>query len=555
MVKERLVSLIEEALKAARARGAIQSGSDPRIVIEIPKREGHGDYATGVAMALAQTEGRPPRAIAELLLKHMKNEPAFLSHVEIAGPGYINFTLAPAWWQEILIRIEQDGGRYGRTEEGRGRRVQVEFVSANPTGPLHVGHGRWAAVGNAVVNILRASGYDAEREYYINDAGRQVKLLGRSVIARYRQKVGNPVRDPEDGYRGEYVGLLADRMIDRFGNQYKEAEPDSCLDVFTQTSQEEMIGLIRKDLEAFGIHFDSWFNETELFETGAVDKVLEEIRKKDLIYEKDGAHWFRSTKFGDDKDRVVRKEDGEYTYLASDMAYHKNKLGRGFDFLINIWGADHHGYTARMEAVVQALGYPKSKLRILIGQLVTLLRDGQPVPMSKRSGEFITLRDVIDEVGRDAALFFFLMRRFDTHLEFDLELAKRQSNENPVYYVQYAHARLCSVFRQAVDQGLAKIDPGTVRLALLSEPEELKLMKHLGSYPELVRDCARSLEPHPVVFYLLELAGMLHQYYFKHRIISADQDLTQARLLLAGAVRQVMANALEILGVSAPERM
>lgn len=554
-MKDQLVSMIKTALEKARIHGAIRSEADPKIIIETPKREGQGDYATGIAMAMATMEGEPPRTVAERLLGYLKDHQGILAHVEVAGPGYINFTLRPDCWRRVLLTIEAQGEQYGHVDFGKGQSVQIEFVSANPTGPLHVGHGRWAAVGNVLSNLLKSAGYRVHKEYYNNDTGRQVKLLGLSVYSRYQQMMGSRVADPEDGYRGETITRLAQRLIDRLGQAYCGKAIEDCLDLFTRSSLDEMMTLIQEDLETFGITFDSWFSEASLHQTGAVRTVLDELRGKGYVYEEGGVQWFRSTLFGDDKDRVVRKEDGEFTYLSSDIAYHKDKLSRGFDLLINIWGADHHGYTARMEAVVQALGYSRSKLKILIGQLVTLLRDGRPVAMSKRSGEFVTLRDVVNEVGKDAATFFFLMRRLDSHLEFDLELAKRQSNENPVYYVQYAHARLCSVLREARKEGIRLNDPGSIPLDLLVQPEELRLMKRLAYYPELIEESARTLEPHRLTFYLLELAGILHHYYYQHRIISADQVLTQARLLLVSSVRTVMANALGLLGVTAPERM
>lgn len=558
MTKDRLIKeMVLRAWQRALEDGKIRSKPDPdKIVVEIPKETVQADYATTVAMVLARLEGRPPREIAQMIQSYLQEDPHAISErVELAGPGYLNLTLKPDQWRQVLLDVQEKGKRFGQVEIGKGHRVQVEFVSANPTGPLHVGHGRWAAVGNALANLLQAAGYEVHREYYNNDSGRQVKLLGQSVYARYQQLVGNPLADPEDGYRGTYVTELAQRLKDRVGDAYRAKTFEECLGFFTRTALEEMTALIRTDLEVFGILFDSWFSEASLFESGAVQNALDELQKKDYLYEKDGAQWFRSTRFSDDKDRVVRKEDGEFTYLASDIAYHRDKLSRGFDFLINIWGADHHGYIARMEAVVLALGYPKEKLRILIGQLVTLVRNGQPVPMSKRAGEFVTLRDVVNEVGRDSAVFFFLMRRLDSHLEFDLELAKRQSNENPVYYVQYAHARLCSVDRQAQEQGIQVKDSSQVRLDRLTEPEEMKLMKRLDAFQKLIEESARALEPHRLTFYLLELAGILHHYYNKHRIISDDLNLTQARLLLVSSVRTVMANALGILGVSAPERM
>ncbi|HSG05306.1 MAG TPA: arginine--tRNA ligase, partial [Nitrospiria bacterium] len=377
----------------------------------------------------------------------------------------------------------------------------------------------------------------------------------QSVYARYQQTLGNPIPDPEDGYRGAYIQDIADELIEKQGERFKGKPEEECLDAMGSASLEIMLERIRRDLSDFGIRFDHWFSEASLHKDGRVDEVLKELSQKNYMQEKDGALWFLSTQFGDDKDRVVKKEDGAYTYLASDIAYHKNKLERGFDRVVNIWGADHHGYIKRMEAVVQALGYPRERIKILIGQLVTLLRSGKPIPMSKRAGELITLRDVLDEVGKDAALFFFLMRGLDSHLDFDLELAKEQSNENPVYYVQYAHARLSSVLRQAEERGISETGPESADLSLLKEPEELKLIKRLAFFPELVEGAAEAMEPHRVTFYLQDLAGILHNYYFKHRFITDDLELSRARLVLVRATRTVMANALGLLGVSAPDRM
>lgn len=547
--------MLKAAHREAVSKGLLRSETSPRIMIDIPKRENQGDYSANLAMLLAAAEGIPGREVAEAIRSCLKDEKELIESVAVAGPGFINFTMKPRWWYRTLGDVLSSGETYGFSDFGSGRSVQIEFVSANPTGPLHVGHGRWAAVGNALANIMEASGFRVEREYYNNDIGRQVKLLARSVYARVQQKLGNPIPDPEDGYRGDYVNDIADILIQTNHEHDKGKSETECLEAFSRESLEIMVHQIRKDLEEFGIRFDHWFSEASLHKDGGVEKVLDALAEKNFMQEKDGALWFLSTQFGDDKDRVVKKEDGTYTYLASDIAYHKNKLERGFDLLINIWGADHHGYIRRMEAVVQALGYPRARLKILIGQLVTLLRNGKPIPMSKRAGDFITLREVVAEVGKDAALFFFLMRGLDRHLDFDLELAKQQSNENPVYYVQYAHARLSSVLRQAAERGIPEVDPESADLALLKQPEELKLMKRLAFYPELVEGAAEALEPHRITFYLQDLAGILHNYYFKHRFITDDIELTRARLVLVRATRIVMANALGLLGVSAPVRM
>ena len=549
--------MIKAAFDSARSKGAIKSRSLPSTILEKPKGNIEADYASTAAMSLASSEGRPARETADILKQYLYQQDleGILEGVEVAGPGFINFTIKPQWWRKQLPEIVAAGERYGRSELGKGQRVQIEFVSANPTGPLHIGHGRWAAVGNAMARLLRTAGYEVQTEYYINDAGRQVRLLGLSIYSRYQQLLGHPHPDPEDGYRGAYITHLAERMIAQAGHTYVDKPMEETLSVFTRFAMGEMLDEIKKDLAAFGITFDSWFSEASLFKQGAVTKVLDELYRKGYLYKQDGALWLRSSAFGDDKDRVVQKEDGEYTYLASDAAYHQDKLSRGFDLLINIWGADHHGYVSRVSAAVQAMGYSKERLKILIGQLVTLVRAGQPIPMSKRAGEFVTLQDVINEVGKDAALFFFLMRRLDSPLEFDLDLAKRQSNENPVYYVQYAHARLSSVLRQAQERGLELRKPDQIALERLDTPQELALIKQLCRYPELVEDAAQALEPHRITFYLQELAALLHNYYYLHRIISEDSELTQARLLLVVAVQVVLRNALNILGVSAPERM
>jgi arginyl-tRNA synthetase len=547
--------MLKQAFESSVKKGEFKTKTLPSVILEMPKREGQGDYATTVAMTLASSEGRAPSEIAKTLIRNLDDHEGIIEKTEVAGPGFVNFTIKPGWWRQQVPFIVSADAQFGRSDRGLGQRVQIEFVSANPTGPLHVGHGRWAAVGNAMANLLRAVGYEVQTEYYINDAGRQVKLLGHSVYARYQQLLGHPCPDPEDGYRGDYITTLAERVKTRVGKAYDKKPLDECLGIFTQYAVDDTLTAIKEDLAVFGIRFDSWFSEASLFEQGAVSKVLNELERKDYLYHRDGALWFRSTVFGDDKDRVIRKKDGEYTYLASDVAYHQDKLRRGLNRLINIWGSDHHGYVSRMEAVIQALGYPKELLAIKIGQLVTLTRTGQPVAMSKRAGEYVTLRDVINEVGKDAAMFFFLMRRLDSPLEFDLELAKSQSTENPVYYVQYAHARLSSVLRQADERKIQILKPDRVKLERLALPEELALMRKLFQYPDMIEDAAETLEPHRITFYLQDLAALLHNYYYLHRIISEDEELTQARLLLVVAVRVVLRNALDILGVSAPERM
>jgi arginyl-tRNA synthetase len=500
--------------------------------------------------------------------------------VEIARPGFLNLTLNPDLWMEVLRHIEAQRAEYGHSRLGQGRRVLVEYVSANPTGPLHVGHGRGAAVGQALVRLLRATGHDVVSEYYINDAGRQMKLLGVSVLARYLESCGQAVPFPEDGYQGEYIRAVAERVKAEQGAALLSLPSSDAEQQSREFAYRELLALIRQDLETFGITFESWFSEASLLSSGAVEQVLDELRSRDLLFDQDGAQWFRSSTYGDEKDRVVRKQEGDYTYLASDIAYHRDKLRRGFDLLVDVWGADHHGYIPRMQAVVQAYGYPKERLRVVLVQMVNLLRGGRKVEMSKRAGEFITLREVMDEVGADAAKFFFLMRDSSTHLDFDLELAKQQSQENPVYYVQYAHARIASLLRVAASRAIDCPLPSQADLKLLKDPDELAIIRKLSIFPVVLEASAVELEPHRMAYYLRELAGLVHPFYNKHRILppAADIDstsaaptelpvstsrvpepvppgLTGARLALMWSVQQVVRNGLTVLGVSAPEQM
>ena len=452
LVRERVAGALHDALERAKQQGLLTVESFPVVSLDLPKRPEWGDLATTVAMTLASAEKRPAYDVARIILDNLGSHTAIFDRVEIARPGFLNMTIKRDLWLEVLSEIAVQGSVYGRCNLGQGRRVLVEYVSANPTGPLHVGHGRGAAVGHALANLLRASGYDVVTEYYVNDAGRQMKLLGASVYARYLERHGRLVEFPEDGYRGSYIMQIAELVQERQGPALLDLPADQAEERCRELAAEHMLQLIRQDLTRFGITFDSWFSEASVVNTGLVERVLDELRTRGLLFEEEGALWFRSSAFGDDKDRVVRKREGEWTYLASDVAYHRDKLMRGYDLLVDVWGADHHGYIGRMEAAVQAYGHPKERLRVVLVQMVNLLRGGKKVEMSKRAGEFITMREVMDEVGADAAKFFFLMRRSDSHLDFDLDLAKQQSAENPVYYVQYAHARLSSVFRIAEDR-------------------------------------------------------------------------------------------------------
>jgi arginyl-tRNA synthetase len=531
----------------------------PDIALEVPKNEGMGDLATSIAMRLSKALKKPPRMIAEEIVGHINAQnPGMFEKIEIAGPGFINFRFKKEFFYESLQKLLDEKHSTLRTDIGKGQKIQVEFVSANPTGPLHIGHGRGAAVGDALCNILKAAGYEVEKEFYINDAGLQVKLLGQSVFARYQQLLGNDVPFPEEGYKGDYIASIAEGINNRDGAQYLNKTFEDCGDYFTNYAYKMMLTNIAKDLTDFGVIFDRWQSEKELHAKGKVKEALDLLKSKGLMYEKDGAAWFSSSQYGDDKDRVVMKQDGEYTYFASDICYHKDKLDRGFDSIIDIWGADHHGYIPRISSVLEAFDFPKEKFRVILIQMVSLLRHGEPVQMSKRAGAFITLREVIDEVGSDITRFIFLTRKADSHLDFDIDIAKEQSAENPVFYVQYAFARISSLFRQANEKRVQGVEGSRVQgadFSLLKETEDISLIKKILQYPMVFEGAALACEPHRITYYLQELAGVFHAYYYKHKIISDNNRLTLARLSLCKGVKIVLEEGLEILGVSAPERM
>lgn len=580
VVQEKVTSALLDALKGAKEKGQLKSEALPSLSLDAPKRPEWGDLASTVAMSLASAEQRAPHDIAQIIVENLPQREQLFDRVEIVRPGFLNLTVKPALWQEVLREIESQGAAYGRAELGRGRRVLVEYVSANPTGPLHVGHGRGAAVGQAVARMLEAVGYDVVSEYYINDAGRQMKLLGASVYARYQELSGKPADFPADGYHGSYIETVAERIKEKFGDTFAGLSTAEIEDRCRSLAYKELLDLIRDDLKSLGIEFQSWFSEASLLASNSVDRVLEELRACQLLFEQEGAWWFRSSTFGDEKDRVVKKQDGEYTYLATDIAYHRDKLQRGYDLLIDVWGADHHGYIPRMQAVMQAYGHPKERLHVILVQLVKLLRGGVEVKMSKRTGEFITMREVIDEVGADAAKFYFLMRDSKTHLEFDLELAKQRSADNPVYYVQYAHARISSLWRVAGSRGIACPLPSEANLTVLTDPDELGLIRKLSAYHSVLQASAVGYEPHRMTYYLQQLAALLHTFYNKHRILppAADKDVleqappgitagqefqretllperTAGRLALMYGVQQVIKNGLAVLGISAPDQM
>lgn len=586
-MKKRLEILLRSAMERLQTAGDLPADAEVPLQIERTRDPAHGDFAANTAMLLAKSARCNPRQLAERICAALPEDPAVV-RTEIAGPGFINFFIDPAAQHRIIAEIHAQGPGFGRSKNGAGKRVQVEFVSANPTGPLHVGHGRGAAYGAVVADLLEAAGFDVHREYYVNDAGRQMDILAASVWLRYLENCGEVLPFPANAYRGEYVrdvaadlhraqgeryrisaddvlaGLPPDEpqggdkeeYIDAMVRKAKDAlGPERYREVFT-AGLDSILDDIRDDLGEFGTHYQEWFSELSLTETGAVERALLKLKDSGYVYEKDGAQWFASTRLGDEKDRVLVRENGQTTYFASDVAYHLNKLERGFDRIVNVWGADHHGYIPRVKAAIQALGGDAGKLEVLLVQFAVLYRGEERVQMSTRSGEFVTLRQLRNEVGKDAARFFYVMRKSDQHMDFDLKLATSRTNENPVYYVQYAHARVCSVFRQLDEKGWARdLGRGMQHLERLSEPHELALVGNLSRYPEILEQAALQYAPHHLVHYLRDLAAEFHGYYNSCQFLVEDGDLRDARLNLIDAVRQVVANGLGLLGVSAPETM
>jgi len=554
-MKNKIISIIEKAVNSCVQKKLLGMVDLPYIEVEAPGNPEHGDYAANAALILASMVKQNPRKIAATIQENISDPENIIDKTQIAGPGFINFFIKDSVWHNYLKNIDEQKEKYGCSDLGGGKKVQVEFVSANPTGPLHIGHARGAVVGDVIANLLMTTGYNISREYYINDAGNQMNNLGKSVLLRYRELTGEKIEFPETCYRGDYIKDISREILDREGDKYLKGNEEKTIGYFTGIAGQAILEEIKVDLKDFGVAFDEYFSEKELYQDNGVAKLLDKLQKQGFVYSDGETLWFKTTSFGDEKDRVVVRKNGEPTYFAADIAYHQNKFARGYEMIIDIWGADHHGYMPRMWAGVQALGYDKNALKIILVQLVNLLRGGVPVAMSTRSGEFVTLREVLDEVGKDAARYNFLMRRSDSHLDFDLELAKKQSSENPVYYVQYAHARICSIIKMAQERGIALPVYADCDLSVLNEPEEKTLIKLLVRYPETIHGAAGSLEPHRITFYLNELAGIFHSYYNKNKVISDDQQLTAARLFLAKAIRIVLQNALNILGVSAPEKM
>ena len=547
----------QELLKALQSIVAEMGLPWPeKAVIEPPRNVEHGDLAANVAMVLAKEARSNPRQLAEQIAQKLKQHSKEIAAVEVAGPGFLNVTFAPAFWQHTVLEVQAEGADYGRCTTGQGRKTQVEYVSANPTGPLHIGHGRGAATGDSLARLLRFAGYDVSTEYYINDAGRQMRLLGLSVWLRAQEVAGQAVDLPEDFYRGEYITDIARALLARQPDLL-EKDDESAQDICYEYAMQSILDGIKADLAEFRVEHQVWYSEKSLVQRGAIEETFARLKKAGLAYDKDNALWFATSGMGDDKDRVLRKSDGTLTYFASDIAYHDEKYQRGFEYVIDVWGADHHGYVPRMRAAVQAVGRQAQDFDVVLIQLVNLLENGQPVSMSTRAGKFETLADVVREVGVDAARFMFLSRKSDSPLDFDLELVKQRSMDNPVYYVQYGHARICAVLRRAAERGITLPESlGSELLLALTTAEDLALLRMLERFSDTVAAAAAGLAVHHVSHYLMELAGMLHSYYAKHQVLQEDQpELTLARLALLRAVGQVIANGLQLLGVSAPESM
>lgn len=586
-MKKQIQSLLAKAIESLKKQGDLDGELPTQFVIDRTRDRQHGDYAANLALVLAKQAKTKPRLLAEKIIHALPDHDCF-EKVEVAGPGFINFFLSQGAQFDVVRQIYQEMERFGENLVGKGTKIQIEFVSANPTGPLHVGHGRGATYGSVLCNLLSASGFDVHSEYYVNDAGRQMDILTLSIWLRYLEECGEIIQFPSNGYHGEYVRNIASTYHKTAGNDYRSPAalvmedipadephggnkethidalieraktllgPDQYMD-FTRLGRDRILEEIRDDLSEFGVNYDEWFSERQLLTGGKIEDCLNRLGDSGHLYEKDGATWFASSRFGDEKDRVVMRENGQATYFASDIAYHLNKLERGFDKLINIWGADHHGYAPRVKAAIQAMGADPGKLEVLLVQFASLYRGNEKIPMSTRSGEFVTLRQLRNEVGKDAARFFYVMRKAEQHMDFDLKLACSESTENPVYYVQYAHARICSVFRQLDERRMERdLTAGMTHLHLLNKVHETALINSLSQYPEVVEHSALHYEPHQLTHYLRNLANQFHTYYNAFQFLIEDADCRNARLNLIGAVRQVIANGLNLLGVSAPESM
>ncbi|KJS73149.1 MAG: arginine--tRNA ligase [Desulfotomaculum sp. BICA1-6] len=546
---------MEESVAGAVAAEQLPPVELPEFSVEVPRERDHGDFAVNLAMLLPKQARMAPKKIAELLVENLSHQIQWLERVEVAGPGFINFHLDPRWVLEAVPLAVKQQADYGRLTLGEGQKVQVEFVSANPTGLLHMGNARGAALGDSIAAILDFAGWQVAREYYINDAGNQIENFALSLEARFFQLLGRDGEIPEGGYHGQDITDTVRSFIDEHGDSLLQAPQRTRLDTLARYALAEKIGGIKEALAEFGVKYDVWFSEQSLHENGQVDEAINLLKERGHIYEHEGALWFKASAFGMEKDEVVVRKNGIPTYFAADIAYHMDKFQRGFNWVINIWGADHHGHVPRMKGVMDALGYNPDALHVILMQLVRLFRGGEIVRMSKRTGQFVTLQELMEEVGLDAARYFFVMRSADSHLDFDLDLARTESNDNPVYYVQYAHARICSIYRQLAEQGRAMPAPAEVDLNLLKEETELVLARRLADFPEEVAMAARQLAPHRIARYVHEMAGLLHSFYYASRVITDDAGLSNARLLLVEATRVVLKNALDLLGVRAPEKM
>lgn len=550
---------IENNLKAEIKRAIIQAGLAkeaelPEIILEKPREKQHGDFATNIAMQLARIARKAPRQIADEIVEQINEEETSIEKIDIAGPGFINFFMKSDFLGEIIDTILTAGDSYGKSDAGKDTRIQVEFVSVNPTGRLHLGHARGAAFGDVLCNVLAAAGYEVEREYYINDAGNQIDNLALSIEARYQQALGKDAEMPEDGYKGKDIVEIANVLAEKDGTKWLEVSDQERINHFKEYGLKEMLRFIEQDLAKFRVFFDNWFSERSLYKDSQITDALHVLKEKGYSYEKDGATWFRSTDFGDDKDRVLIKKDGSYTYLTPDIAYHKNKLERGFNKIVNVWGADHHGYVKRMEAAIEALGYDPSVFDVKITQMVSILESGETLRMSKRSGNAVSLRELMDDVGVDAVRYFFISRSNDSQLDFDTDLARSETTDNPVYYVQYAHARICTMLRQAEKLGIDHETAYDVRL--LQSEKEVDLLQKLAEFPKVITQSAKNYSPHHLTQYVYDLAAHLHSFYNAEKVLDENNmDLTKARLALMKAVRITISNALALIGVSAPEKM
>lgn len=538
---------------AVLATGLVEETDVPAIMLETPKSKENGDYATNIAMQLTKLAKKPPRAIAEAILEKLDKTGTSIETIDIAGPGFMNIVLKKDYLDDVVKTVIDQSAQYGRNDSGNHEKIQVEFVSANPTGDLHLGHARGASLGDSLCNILDFAGYDVSREYYINDAGKQVENLAYSVEARYFQELGLEKEMPEDGYQGPDIIEIAKQLVEENGDKFVHVSDEERYQFFREFGLKIELGKLQQDLADFRVPFDVWFSETSLYKDGKIDVALNKLRENGHVFEEEGATWFRSTEFGDDKDRVLIKNDGSYTYLMPDIAYHEDKLNRGFDKLINIWGADHHGYIPRMKAAIQALGYDRDTLEVEVAQMVQLYKDGEKFKMSKRTGKAVTLRELVELVGLDATRYFFAMRSGDAQMDFDLDLAVSKSNENPVYYAQYAHARISSILRAAEEKG---VSASIANVSLLKAEKEIDLIKKIGDFPQLVSDAARLRAPHRITTYIQELASTFHSFYNAEKVLDDEnKELSEARLALITAARTTIANALKLVGVAAPERM